>query len=129
MKTCRVVIQDNGRILLDSAEVALGGWERLRGLMGRKRLRPSEGLLIPHCSSVHTFFMLFPIDVVYLSRENHVVKIVDELPSCRLSACLKARSVLEMAAGWARKAGLRAGHALAFEDTAPPESPPDDAPA
>jgi len=64
--------------------------------------------------------MLFPIDVVYLCGENRVVKIVDELPSCRLSACLKARSVLEMAAGWARKTGLRAGHALAFEDTAPP---------
>ena len=129
MKTCRVVIRDNGRILLDKAEVALGGWERTRGLMGRKGLRPSEGLLIPHCRAVHTFFMLFPIDVVYLSKENCVAKIVDELPSCRLSACLRARSVLEMPAGWARKAGLRAGHALAFEDTAPPAPPPDEASA
>lgn len=123
MKTCRVTITDTGHIVLDRAEVALGGWQRLRGLMCRKGLAPSEGLLIPHCNSVHTFFMLFPIDVVYLSKENCVVKIVDEMRSCHVSGCLKAKSVLEMPAGWARKTGLRAGHALAFEDTPKPATP------
>ena len=124
MKTCRVTIVDTGHILLDQAEVALGGWQRLRGLIGRKGLPPSEGLLIPHCSSVHTFFMRFPIDVVYLSKDDRVVKIVDDMRSCRVSACLKAQSVLEMPAGWARKTGLRAGHALAFRDTPEPPAPP-----
>jgi uncharacterized membrane protein (UPF0127 family) len=124
MKTCRVTIVDTGHILLDRAEIALGAWQRFRGLMWRKGLPPSEGLLIPHCNSVHTFFMLFAIDVVYLSKENDVLKIVDEMRCCHLSACLRAKSVLEMPAGWARKTGLRAGHTLAFEDTPKPPAPP-----
>jgi uncharacterized membrane protein (UPF0127 family) len=120
MKTCRVTITDTSHILLDKAEIAFGGWQRLRGLMGRKGLLPSEGLLIPHCNAVHTVFMLFPIDVVYLSKENRVLKIVEEMGSCCLSGCLRARSVLEMPAGWSRKTGLCVGHTLAFEDAPKP---------
>ena len=113
MKTCRIVIADVGQPLVDVAEVALTGWERARGLLGRKELRPGEGLLIPHCRTVHTFFMRFPIDVAYLTAQNCVVKIVEDLRTFSISGCLRAASVLEMPAGWACKMGLRVGHQLA----------------
>ena len=119
MKTCRVTIADTDGVLLDRAEVALGSLQRLRGLMGRRALPPGEGLLIPHCSSVHTFFMRFPIDVVYLWRDNRVLKIVHAMRCCRVSACWSARSVLEMPAGWAEAHDLRAGRTLTFHDIAP----------
>jgi hypothetical protein len=121
MKTCRAVIADNDRPLLDRAEVALSSWEKLRGLLGRDGLPAGEGLLLPGCYSVHTFFMRFPIDVVYLSRDNAVVKIVEDMKPYRLSFSLRGRSVLEMPAGWAAKCGLRVGHAVRFP---PPESRP-----
>ena len=125
MKTCRVTIADTGHILLDRAEVALGAWARLKGLMGRKRLPPSEGMLLPRCNSVHTVFMRFPIDVIYLSKDDRVLKIVEKMPACHVSACWGAKSVLEMPANWAAKTGLRVGHVLEFGDTAaiPTEDP------
>jgi hypothetical protein len=115
MKTCRVVIADNGRTLVDLAQVALTSRERLVGLMGRADLPPGEGLLILDCWSVHTFFMRFPIDVAYISSKNAVVKIVEGLKPSRVSACWGARSVLEMPSGWALKMGLSAGQVLVFQ--------------
>jgi hypothetical protein len=114
MKTCRVVIADNGRTLADLAEIALTARERLMGLMGRDGLPPGEGLLIPNCRSIHTCCMRFPIDVVYISSRNAVVKIVEDLKPLRLSACWGAQSVLEMASGWTGKMGLCVGNALLF---------------
>ena len=119
MKTYRVTIAGSGRQLLERAGAAVGFSERLRGLMFRKGLEPGEGLFLPDCRSVHTFFMRFPIDLVYLDRENQVVKVVHAIKPWRLSCCLRARSVLEMAAGRAQAAGLQAGDRLSLGATTP----------
>ncbi len=115
MRALRAVVARTGRALLERVEVAEVGWQRVRGLMLRKELAAGEGLLIPGCGSVHMFFMRFPIDLVYLDREDRVVKIVDGIKPWRLSACLGARSVLEIAAGRAREVGLQVGDSLRFE--------------
>ncbi len=120
MKKCRAIIADNEVVLANEVAVALTGWERLRGLLGRDELPAGEGLLIPSCRSVHSCFMRFPIDVVYLSGAGSVVKIVEKMAPWRLSACLGADAVLELPAGWAQKMGLRVRHILAFADL-PPE--------
>ena len=57
-------------------EVANGFFARAKGLIGRKSLAPDEGLLIPHCNAIHTFFMQFPIDATFYDRNDQVVKIV-----------------------------------------------------
>ena len=58
------------------ARVARTLFERMRGLIGTKRLPPGEGLLILRCNAIHTFFMSFPIDATFLDREGRVVKTV-----------------------------------------------------
>jgi len=58
------------------AEVADTFAKRARGLIGRPPLGPGEGLLIPRCNAIHTFFMRYPIDATFLDRENRVVKVV-----------------------------------------------------
>ena len=50
--------------------------ERAKGLIGVKSLPPGEGLLIPGCNAIHTFFMSMTIDATFLDRENRVVKVV-----------------------------------------------------
>ena len=50
--------------------------ERAKGLIGVKSLPPGEGLLIPGCNAIHTFFMSMAIDATFLDRENRVVKVV-----------------------------------------------------
>ncbi|HAH07786.1 MAG TPA: DUF192 domain-containing protein [Elusimicrobia bacterium] len=73
---------------------------RAVGLLGRDSMDREEALWIVPCSMVHTFFMRFPIDLLFLDRELKVVKVVEGLKPWRLSPwVLGAHSVLELASG------------------------------
>ena len=94
--------------------IADGFFSRLRGLLGRRGLEPGEGLLLSPSSSVHTLFMRFPIDVVFLDRGLRVVGVSDDVRPWRLTGRRGARHVLELAAGQAQAHGIRAGERLTF---------------
>lgn len=81
------------------AEVAETSAARSKGLLGRKHLPAGSGIWIVPCESVHTFFMKFPIDLVYIDRHRKVKKVRSSVPPWRLSACLSARSIIELPAG------------------------------
>jgi hypothetical protein len=95
-------------------DVADRGPARTRGLLGRRSLGEGEGLWIVPCEAVHTFGMRFAIDLVFLDRRNVVRKVRSSVPPWRLSGCLRARSVLELAAGTLEKAPVRPGDTLHF---------------
>ena len=116
MRRFRVLDAETGRCLLSEAAGAEGIVECFLGLMGKRGLQPHAGLHLPRCSSIHTCFMLFPIDVVYLDRAKKVKRIVAGMKPWRLSWCRGADSVLEAAAGWAETVGLVEGAQIAFED-------------
>ena len=102
----------DGRVVCASCEVADGLVSRARGLLGRSELPVGEGLLIRPSFSIHTFFMRFPIDAVFLDRSGSVVDVVGRLKPWRAATCLRARAVLELAAGEAERLGLRFGERL-----------------
>ena len=81
------------------AKIARTFLERAKGLIGTKRLPPGEGLLILRCNSIHTFFMSFPIDAVFLDRNDNVVKAVRNIRPWRLFVWggFRAVKVLETA--------------------------------
>lgn len=85
--------------IADKLEVAGSGPKRSKGLLGRKGLGEGEGLWIIPCEAVHTFFMRFPIDLIYLDRKHRVKKVRNSVPAWRVSGCLSAHSVLELPAG------------------------------
>ena len=89
--------------------------KRRTGLLKHERLAPGEGLWIVPCESVHTFFMKFPIDLIYLDRERKVRKVRHAVPAWRVSACLSAHSVLELPAGTVADTGTAVGDILAME--------------
>lgn len=76
--------------------VAAGLRARLLGLSGLRREAAGPGLLIPRCSSVHTFGMRFPLDLVFLDREGRAIAVRRRVPPWRLAWCRGARSVLEI---------------------------------
>jgi uncharacterized protein len=102
-------------------EVADHGAKRRRGLLGREMLSPGGGLWIVPCEAVHTFRMRFAIDLIYLDRNLRVRKIRSNVPPWRLSACLSAHSVLELAAGTIRRTQTTPGDRLEFA-SAPSDS-------
>jgi uncharacterized membrane protein (UPF0127 family) len=85
---------------------------RFRGLMGATQLPPGAGLLLPGTSSVHTHFMRFPIDVVFLDDERRIVAVRPALRPWRMAAAKGARSVLELRAGECERVGLAEGDVL-----------------
>jgi uncharacterized protein len=95
----QVMNSTRGTVLATRLEVAGTGGSRRKGLLGRESLLPGEGLWIKPCESVHTFFMRFAIDLVYLDRELCVRKVRSNVGPWRMSACLSARSVLELPVG------------------------------
>jgi uncharacterized membrane protein (UPF0127 family) len=84
----------------------------MRGLLGRRELPRGEGVLLRPATSVHTWFMRFPIDVVFLDRELQVQKIVTGLGPWRIAFGRGTRAVLELAAGECERRGLRPGDRL-----------------
>jgi hypothetical protein len=101
-------------VLASCMEVADSSAKRGKGLLGRDGLHTGEGLWIIPCEAVHTFWMRFPIDLVYLDRKKRIRKLRGELRPWRLSACLSAHSVLELPSGTIRETRTEPGDTLEF---------------
>lgn len=87
--------------------------KRLLGLMFRKKPLEKEGLWIYPCNSIHMCFMQFPIDVVFLDRNNQIVKTIQNLKPWRFVAPIKnAYSVIELPIGTIEKFNLKNGQPL-----------------
>jgi uncharacterized protein len=102
------------RVICERCLVAGSPLKRMRGLLGRRGLESGEGLLLRPAASVHTFFMRFPIDVVFLSRDGKVLKVARRLPPWRTAAAKGAKAVVELPAGEAGRRGIRVGTAVAL---------------
>ncbi len=104
-----------GTVLASSLEVADSGPARNKGLLQRDGLEPGGGLWIIPCQSVHTFFMRFPIDLVYLDAWKRVRKVRSAVGPGRISFCLTAQSVIELPAGVIQQTQTQRGDSLAIE--------------
>ncbi len=98
--------------LAESVEVADRAATRRRGLLGRSNLPAGEGLWITPCESVHTFFMRFSIDLIYLDRARKVRKVRSSVPPWRISLCFSAHSVLELPSGTIQATKTKRGDQL-----------------
>lgn len=114
LRLVRVTNLTRATTLASQVLVAGSSKTRRKGLLGRSGLEPGEGIWIRPCESVHTFFMKFPIDVIYVDRRGKVKKAVSSIPAWRLSCCLTAHSVLEVAAGTIVSTQTRRGDVLQF---------------
>lgn len=102
---------ETGEVLLDQLFVAATFWQRLRGLQFARPLPSGSGLLLRDCRSVHTMWMRFPIDAVFLDDEMTVLEVRREIKPWRvvIPKTKEAAHVIEMTSGWedARRVGQR----------------------
>jgi uncharacterized protein len=94
-------------------EVADTFWRRLRGLQGRASLAPGDGMLFRREGSIHSAFMRFRFDAVFMDRELRVIALAEHIPPWRTRAARGARVILELAAGEISRTGLAIGDRLA----------------
>jgi uncharacterized protein len=106
--------REDGRIVCERVVVADRAHRRMRGLLGRKYLRQGEGMVLRPGWSIHTAFMRFPIDAVFLDADQVVIKIEENVGPWRTASCRGAREVVEMAAGECHRRGLEIGDRVAW---------------
>jgi len=97
-------------------EIARTPLQRMRGLLGRNGLPPGEGMLIERCSSIHTFFMKFALDVIFLDSDWEARRVARDLRPWRIAWSPGASRVVELAAGALEGTDLAPGDALKIED-------------
>jgi uncharacterized protein len=89
----------SGKVVADRLLTAFDSESRRRGLLAHGSLPHSTALIIAPTNAIHTFFMKFPIDIVFVSKAGRVLKIRSRVPAWRMTASLRAYAVLELAAG------------------------------
>lgn len=106
---------DRDTVLGAAIEVAETSAKRAKGLLGRDALADGEGLLFKHCSSLHTLFMRFAIDIAFISKEGKVLKLAHSVPPFRICvAPLRAHYALELPAGSLEASGTKVHDMVKF---------------
>ena len=103
-----------GELLAQEVEQANTFFSRLRGLMFRRKMAPQTALLLDPCPQIHTCFMRFNIDVIFLDKDNRVIAVLENLKPWRMSKFYtRARRTLELPGG-TLQGRVRAGDELVF---------------
>jgi len=112
----RVRNDTRGTVLAERALRATNAWQRMVGLMFSAELPAGEALLLEPCASIHMFFMRYPIDVVFLSREHSVVGLVPTIAPWRMTRFFRgARIAVELPAGVIQRSATLLGDTLSLE--------------
>lgn len=108
-------LTDSGNTIVERVVVARRFDERFFGLMGRRRPGPGYGMLFPRCRCIHTCFMRFPLDLVFLDADNRVRRIARGVKPWR-TVCGPAgvSSVLEVETGWLSADALKEDDRIQF---------------
>jgi uncharacterized protein len=96
-----------GLTVAGSLEPAFDSTTRRRGLLGRSGLDPDIAIVLAPCSSIHTFFMKFAIDVVFVRMDGVVTKVCRGVKPWRAVAAFGAFAAIELSAGSANRAGIQ----------------------
>lgn len=107
--------QTKETILVENGRVADTFFTRLKGLLGSKPLKEGEGLLLKSEKSIHTFFMTFPIDVIYINAEHQIIRLdLNMIPNKIGKYVSKAAYILELPVGMIEKTQSAVGDQLLF---------------
>lgn len=102
--------------IADKIKIANTFFCRMFGLMPKKVLDENEGILLEPCKQVHTFHMKYAIDVVFLSKDNVILHIINALEPNKVTKYYKeVCNILELVSGKAQKNNLAVGDKLSFK--------------
>lgn len=111
----RVHNRTKNTTLANCADVADTSATRKKGLLKHMGLNEGEGLWIVPCEGVHTFFMKFPIDVVFIDKKRVVTKLRPNMVKSRIALSLRAHSTIELPVGMIQKTKTSVGDQLELE--------------
>ena len=105
-------------VICEEVELADNWYRRFMGLMFRKTMANSHGLLLDPCSSIHTFNMKFNIDTIYLDKDNVIIHLDEDVPKGKIRPFVKnSQKVLEINSGLIAKYQLQLGEKVSIINT------------
>lgn len=105
--------QSGAELIVDQLSLAEGFWRRGKGLLGTKSLASNAALWIKPCNNIHTFFMNYAIDCVFIDKKLTIQNIVEAVPPFRfVGPFWKCHSVIEMSSGTVAAKNLKIGDHL-----------------
>lgn len=117
MPAKKIINSRTGKVIVADLEIANDPLSRMIGLLGRTGLDAGKGLLITACNSIHMFFMKFPIDVVYLSKDLKVLKLKENLKEFKLdNGPSGTYQTLELKASYLREIDVKVGDIVQIVD-------------
>ena len=113
MQTMQIVNTTKGVVITQKAQIASSLGQRLKGLLGKKSLPANEGLILKPCASIHTFFMRFPIDVLFLDKNMRVIRLIHDMSPAHLSSTAwGSKMTIELPAGKINQTSTQVGDIL-----------------
>ena len=113
----QIINKTKGKPVVLRACAAEGFFRRLFGLMFKKSLDPQDALIFGYAILIHTCFMRFPLDVVFIDKNKKVLKVYEGLKPWRIAGCMRACLTLELALGTIKRASIQAKDTLEFIPT------------
>ena len=112
----RIINKTNSFVVAEEATIANTPFKRMKGLLGRKELKEGQALVLDPCNSIHTFFMRFPIDILFLDKNNKIIKTISCLKPFRLTAIyFNAALAIELPSGKIQSLSIHKGDNLSLE--------------
>ncbi len=104
-----------GKVIARDLKMVDGFFGRLRGLLAKTSLKAGSGIVLKPCKQIHTFFMLFSIDVIFIDKDFRALHVIENMKPWRLSPLLlKSMYTVELSAG-SLKGGVKVGDKLCFK--------------
>lgn len=112
----KITNRSRQRELADRAWVARTARERMKGLLGRNGLEPGQALYISPCTSIHSFFMRFVFDAVFIASDGTALHLIPRMKKWRMSRIVpRAAGVIELPAGVLEESGTVKGDKIVFD--------------
>lgn len=111
----QLINKTKNTILAYDAAVADNPYKRVIGLLNRKEFKKGQALIIKPCQSIHTFFMRFPIDALFIDKEGRVIKTIAHLKPWRLTGVyFSAQACIELPVGTMEASLTSEGDLISF---------------
>lgn len=112
----RITNKTNNSVIAEDAILANTSWKRMKGLLGKKEFGKGCALILEPCNSIHTLFMRFPIDVLFVDKNNKVIKAISCIKPFRLTyVYFNAARAIELPAGTIQMSSVYEGDTLLLQ--------------
>ncbi|HSA06720.1 MAG TPA: DUF192 domain-containing protein [Candidatus Gastranaerophilales bacterium] len=111
----KVINKTANNVLVEKLEIANNSFLRMKGLLGRKSMEEGEGLHIIPCNNIHSWFMKFEFDAIFIDKKNKIKFLIEKMPpNGGVKFCFSAYSVIELPAGAIAKTNVKIGDEVEF---------------